>query len=105
MKSFRSWREATQAKRVGNDEDARERHRSACDQWAQIAERRERKRRDVVGERPEEIALDRRERPARKADRVAGCAQVAAYERQVACLDRDIRAGAEREPEIGLREC
>src|SRR4051794_30309249 len=104
MSSFRSWRKTAQAKGVRDDEDARESHRTARDKWIEKSERRERERRDVVGERPEQIAFDRRERPAREADRVARRAEVTANERQVARLDRDVCARAEREPEIGLRE-
>ena len=64
----------------------------------------ERDRGDVVGERPEEVALDRAERPPREPDRVGRGAQVAGDERQVGRLDRDVGAGADREPEVGLRE-
>src|SRR3954467_15077238 len=104
MRSFRSGREAAEAEGVRDDEDAREGHRTAGDEWVQIAERRERERCDVVREGPEEVALARRERPPREADRIADCAQVAADEGQVTRLDCDVRARAECEPEIRLRE-
>ena len=45
-----------------------------------------------------------RERPAGEADRVDGGAQVARDEREVGRLDRDVGAGADREPEVGLGE-
>ena len=45
-----------------------------------------------------------RERPAGEPDRVGGGAQVARDEREVGRLDRDVGAGADREPEVGLRE-
>ena len=45
-----------------------------------------------------------RERPPGEPDRVDGRAQVAGDEREVGGLDRDVRAGAEREPEVGLGE-
>ena len=69
-----------------------------------VAGRRERQRGDVVGERPEEVALDRRQRPPREANRVAGGVEIAGDERQVARLDRHVGPGADREAEIGLRQ-
>ncbi len=45
-----------------------------------------------------------RERPPGEADRVGGGAQVARDERQVARLDRDVGARADREAEVGLGE-
>ena len=41
---------------------------------------------------------------AREPDRVGGDPQVAAHQRQVAGLDRDVGAGAHRQAEVGLRE-
>ena len=51
--------EAAQPQRVRDDEHARERHRGRGDDRVQQAGDRERDRGDVVGERPEEVALDR----------------------------------------------
>ena len=96
--------EAAQPQGVRHDEDARERHRGGGDDRVQQPGDGERDRGDVVGERPEEVALDRGERAAREPDRVGGRAQVAGDEREVGRLDRDVRAGADREAEVGLRE-
>ncbi len=96
--------EAPQAQAVGDDEDARERHRRGGDDRAQQPGDRERDRGDVVGERPEEVLLDRAQRAAGEPDRIDGCTEVAGDERQVAGLDRDVGARADREPEVGLRE-
>jgi hypothetical protein len=60
------------------------------DERVQIADGSKRERGDVVGECPEEVALDRRERAPGKADRFSGGEQVAADEREVACLDSDV---------------
>jgi hypothetical protein len=76
---------------------SRQRRRSV-----QQARDRERDRGDVVGERPEEVSFDRRQRSAREANRVDGRAQIARDERQVARLDRDVSARADRDPEVGL---
>ena len=65
---------------------------------------RERDRGDVVGEGPEEVALDRAQRPAGEADRVRRRAQVARDEGDVAGFDRNVGAGADRDPEVGLGE-
>src|SRR5262249_9124100 len=59
---------------------------------------------DVVGEGPEEIALDRRERPASEAECICGSAQVTRHERDVTGLDRDVGAGTHGEAELGLRK-
>ena len=79
-------------------------HRGGGDDRVQQAGDGERDRGDVVGEGPEEVALDRAQGPSREADRVGGGAQVAGDERQVGRLDRDVGAGADREAEVGLRE-
>ena len=68
---------AAQAQRVRDDEDARQRHRGAGDHRVQQPGRGERQARDVVAERPEEVALDRAQRAPREAQRVGGGAQVA----------------------------
>ena len=62
--------EAPQAQAVRDDEDARERHRGRGDDRVEQPGSGERDRGDVVGERPEQVALDRRERAAREPDRV-----------------------------------
>ena len=61
--------------------------------------------RNVPSEGPEEVGLDRRERPPGEANRVRRRAKVAGDEREVARLDRDIGSGSDRESEICLREC
>ena len=43
-------------------------------------------------------------RPARQRDRRGDAAQVAAHQRDVAGLDRDVGAGADRDADVGLRE-
>ena len=96
--------EAPQAQAVGDDEHARERHRGGRDHRVEQPGDGERDRGDVVGERPEQVALDRRERAAGEPDRVDGGAQVAGHERQVARLDRDVGARADRDAEVGLGE-
>ena len=70
--------EAPQPQRVGDDRDARERHRQAGEQRVEQAGGGERQRGDVVAERPAEVLLDRAQRRAREADRVGRGAQVAA---------------------------
>ena len=65
---------------------------------------REGDRRGVVSEGPEEVAADRGEGPAGERDRVGRGAEVAGDESEVARLDRDVGAGADRDPEVGLRE-
>ena len=59
---------------------------------------------DVVGERPEQVALDRRQRAAGEPDRVGRDAQVAAHQGEVAGLDGDVGAGAHGQAEVGLGE-
>ena len=98
------WLEAAEPQGVGDDEEAGARHRGARDQRVQVAGGGQREGGDVVAERPEEVALDRRERAAREPDGIRARAQVARDERDVGGLDRDVRAGADREAEIGLRE-
>ena len=69
----------------------------------EVAGRGERERGDVVGEGPEEVALDRAS--VRRERRIASAAaQVAGHERDVGRLDRDVGAGADRDPEVGLGE-
>ena len=92
--------EAAQPQRVEDDRDARERHREAGQQRVQQAGRRERDRGDVVAEGPAEVLADRAQRGAREPDRVGGAAQVAGDQRQVGGLDRDVGAGADRQPEV-----
>ena len=64
----------------------------------------QRDRGHVVGEGPEQVALDRGQRAARQPDRVGGHPQVAADEREVTGLDRDVGAGAHGQAQVGLRE-
>ena len=59
---------------------------------------------DVVGERPEQVALDRREGSPGEADGVDCGTQVASHECEVAGFDRDVGAGSHRETEVGLGE-
>ena len=61
------------------------------DQRVQVAGGRQRQGGDVVGERPEEVALDRRECLAGQADRIRGGAQVAGDEGYVGRFDCDVR--------------
>ena len=74
------------------------------DDRAQKPRDRERDRGHVVGERPEEVLLDRPQRAAREPDRIHRGTEVAGDERQVAGLDRDVGARSDREAEVGLRE-
>ena len=80
-----------------------QRHRGAGDHRVQQAGGGQRDRRHVVGEGPEQVALDRAQRAARQPDGVGGRAQVAAHERQVARLDGGVGAGAHGQAEVGLR--
>ena len=59
---------------------------------------------DVVGERPEQVLADDRHRGPRQADRGGDAARVAADERDAGGLDRDVGAGADRDPEVGPGE-
>ncbi|QHE74223.1 hypothetical protein GFS60_07918 (plasmid) [Rhodococcus sp. WAY2] len=68
------------------------------------AQRRQRQGRHVVGERPEQIALDRAQGGPRQTDRVRGGPQVTAHQRQVRGLDRDVGAGAHGQTQVGLGE-
>ncbi len=96
--------EAEEPQAVRDDEQARQRHRSAGDHRVQHAGRRQGDRDDVVGESPEQVRLDRGERAAREADRVRDRAEVVAHDRDVTGLDRDVRAGAHGDAEVGLGE-
>jgi hypothetical protein len=96
--------EAPQPQAVGDHEHARERHGRAGDHRVEEPGGGERERGDVVGEGPEQVALDRGEGAAGQADGVGGGAQVAADQGEVGCLDGDVGAGAHREAEVGLGE-
>ena len=80
-----------------------QRHRRAGDHRVEQPGRGERHRGDVVGERPEQVALDRAQRAPGQPDRVDRGPQVAADQGEVAGLDRHVGAGAHRDPEVGLR--
>ena len=63
--------EPPQTKRVGNDRHAREGHGGTGDDWIEQAHGGERECGDVVAEGPAEVLLDRAQRRAGQADRVA----------------------------------
>ena len=96
---------AAEPQRVGNHEDRREPHGGRGNNRVEQPHRGKGDRGDVVGERPEEIALDRGEGAARKRDRVGRGPEVARDEREITRLDRDIGPGADGDAEVGLREC
>ena len=98
------WLEAAEPQGVGDDEEARARHRGARDERVEVARGGQRQGGDVVAEGPEEVALDGRERAPREADGVGAREQVARDERDVGGLDRDVGARADGEAEVGLRE-
>ena len=60
---------------------------------------------DVVGEGPEQVALDRAQRAAAETQRIGRAAQVAAHDRQVARLDGDVGARSHGDADVGLRQC
>src|SRR5829696_316185 len=95
-------RKAAEPQAVRDDEDARERHRARRDDRVEKPGHRERDRRDVVGERPEEIALDRAEDAPREPGRIRGRPQVAGDESDVARLHGDVHARADGEAEVGF---
>ena len=94
----------TQAQRVGDNRDARQAHGRAGDGGVEQAEGGGGQRDDVVAEGPGQVLLDRAQRGARQADRIAGGTDVARDERQVRRLDGDVRAGPDGEAKVGLRE-
>src|SRR5690242_15691721 len=95
---------AAQAQAVADHEERGTGHRGPGDDRVEQGGGGQRKRGDVVGERPEEIALDRAQRRAREPDGVADRAKVTADKRDVGGLDRGVGAGRERDPEVGLGE-
>ena len=68
--------EAAQPEAVAHHEHRREGHRGAGEHRVEQSGDRQRDGRDVVGERPEQVALDRPERPAGDPDRVRRDPQV-----------------------------
>ena len=66
--------------------------------------RRERNPDAVVDEGPEQVLAHGPHGRARELDGLDGRAQVAAHERDVAGLDRDVAPGADRDADVGLRE-
>ena len=96
---------------VQHDADAREAHGRRADHrrkldaegWIQHASR-DGDADDVVDERPEKIFLDVPEHRFRQADRADGVEEVALHEHGVRALDRNVRAGADGDAKIRLRE-
>ena len=64
----------------------------------------QRQRRHVVGERPEQIALDGAQGATGQPDRVHRRPQVTADQGQVGGLDRHVGTGAHRNAQVGLRQ-
>ena len=62
---------------------------------------RDRDQHDVVGERPEQVLADDRHGRPRQVDRGRDGTRVASDEGDVRCLDGDVRAGADRDTEVG----
>ena len=65
---------------------------------------RDRDEHDVVAKHPEEVLTDDRQGSPRELDRGHHTERIAADEREVPRLDRDVSAGADRDPHIGLRQ-
>src|SRR5699024_12242781 len=88
--------EAAQAQTVAYDEHTGKGHRGAGQHGVEHAERGDGDRGRVVGERPEQVGLDRAEGLAGQADGIDGAAEVTSHQGDVAGLDRDVGAGADR---------
>jgi hypothetical protein len=96
--------EVAQPQRVRDDEHAGEAHRGGGDHRVQQPDGGERDRERVVAERPHEVRADGRQRAARQGDGVGGGARVAAHQRHLAGLDRDVGPRAHRDAEVGTGE-
>ena len=96
--------ESAQPQAVAHDKDRTESHCGACDHRVEQACGGQGECRDVVGERPEQVALDRRQCLAGQPDCVGDRTEIVTDQREVACLDRDVGAAAHREAEVRLCE-
>ena len=96
--------EATQPQRIGDDEQRGEAHGRGRDHRTEHAEHRERDGGDVVGESPEQVALDGGEGPPRQGDSIGRRPEVTRDQREVGRLDGHIGAGAQRDSQIGPRQ-
>ncbi len=93
---------AAQPQAVTDHEDRGEGHRRSGDHRVEQAERRQRQRGHVVGEGPEQIALDGGQGAPGQPDGVGGRAQVTADQGQVGGLDGGVGAGAHGQAQVGL---
>ena len=89
---------------LATTETLEKRHREPGDERVEQARGGKRQGGDVVAERPAQVLLDRAQRRARQADGVGGGARIAGDQREVGGLDGHVGAGADGQPEVGLRE-
>jgi hypothetical protein len=90
-----------QAEAVGDHEGRGQGHRGGGDDRVKEAEGGQRDRRDVVPERPCEVAADGAEGGACEANRVGDGFEIIAEQDHIGGADRHVGPGAEGEPEVG----
>src|SRR4051794_36269180 len=109
--SFLSAREAAEAEAVREDEEAARAHGGRGeDRREKRAEERVEgagcngDKEDVIAVGPEEVLADGAEHATRETDRRDEGREIAAHEDDVAGLDRDVGAAADRDADVGLSE-